>query len=232
MNVTWIGHGTFMFEDNGTTVLVDPYINGNPVAKVRAEDLSPSVILLTHAHNDHLGDTVSIAKRTNAPVIAIVEIADWLQTQGVENVLEGNFGGTIRFPDGSGSAKFVPAWHTSSYTTPSSVAAISNPAGFIIRFGGKTMYFAGDTGLFGDMALIGEEGIDIAFLPIGDKYTMGPADAARAAALVKAPLVFPMHYNTFPALKQDPHEFARLVEERTNGVSSVQILEPGECVEV
>jgi L-ascorbate metabolism protein UlaG (beta-lactamase superfamily) len=190
------------------------------------------VILITHAHADHIGDTVPIAQRTNAPVIAIVEIANWLRTQGVENVIEGNFGATIAFPNGTGSAKFVPAWHTSTYATQDGVEAISIPAGFIIRFGGRTMYYAGDTGLFGDMALIGEEGIDIAFLPIGDKFTMGPADAARAAALVKAPSVFPMHYNTFPAIQQDPHEFARLVHDRTNGASSVQVLYPGVSVEV
>lgn len=224
MKITFIGQSAFTFEADGKTVLTDPFIDGNPVATVKADTLNPTTILISHAHGDHVGDVVSIAKRTGAGVIAIVEIAEYLHGKGVENIKAGNFGGTIAF-DG-GTAKFVPAWHTSSFTDDGKKVAISIPAGFIIRFGGKSIYFAGDTGLFGDMKLIGEEGIDLAILPIGDNYTMGPADAVRAAKLIGARHVIPCHYNTFPLIAQDPEKFSADLEANTTSIGVV--LAPGE----
>jgi L-ascorbate metabolism protein UlaG (beta-lactamase superfamily) len=224
VKITFIGQSAFTFEADGKTVLTDPFIDGNPVATVKADSINPTTILISHAHGDHVGDVVSIAKRTGATVITIVEIAEYLHGKGVENIKPGNFGGTLSF-DG-GSAKFVPAWHTSSFTDDGKKVAISIPAGFIIRFGGKAIYFAGDTGLFGDMKLIGEEGIDLAILPIGDNYTMGPADAVRAAKLIGARHVIPCHYNTFPLIAQDPEKFKADLEANTTSIGKV--LAPGE----
>lgn len=224
VSITWIGHGTFQLAADGHTVLIDPFIDGNPTATVKAADLSPETILVTHAHGDHVADVVPIAKRTGTTVLAIAELAAWLGKQGVENTVGYNFGGTVAFP--GGTAKLVPAWHTS--VTPDG-AVSTPPAGFIVRFGGKTIYFAGDTALFGDMALIGEEGLDIAVLPIGDHFTMGPADAVRAAALLRAPIVIPGHYNTFPAVEQDAMAFAEAVAAGTS--SKVQIFAPGQTID-
>lgn len=224
MKITFIGQSAFTFEAEGKTILTDPFVDGNPVATVKADSLNPTTILLSHSHGDHLGNIVSIAKRSGATVITIVEIAEYLSGKGMEKIKAGNFGGTIAF-DG-GSAKFVPAWHTSTFTEDGKKVAIANPAGFIIRFGGKTTYFAGDTCLFGDMKLIGEEGIDLAILPIGDNFTMGPADAVRAAKLIGAQHVIPCHYNTFPLIAQDPEKFKAELEANTTSIGVV--LAPGQ----
>lgn len=228
MKLTWFGHAAFSLEADGKTVLVDPFISGNPVATVGAETLAADVILLTHAHGDHVGDTVDIAKRTGATVIATFELAGWIGKQGVEHVEAGNHGGTIPF-DG-GSVKFTPAWHTSSYGTPDGDVAPGVPAGLVVRFGGRTTYFAGDTCLFSDMQLIADEGLDIAIVPIGDRFTMGPADAVKAARLLRAGTVLPCHYNTFPGIRQDGDAFKRAVEEQT--ASRVLLPAPGETIEV
>lgn len=211
--LTWLGHSAFELKSDTANVLVDPFISGNPIATVNVDMLTPSTILLTHAHNDHVGDTVAIAQRTGAKVIATAELAGWLQSQGVEGAWAGNHGGTVAFE--GGTAKFVPAWHTSSYSTDEGVVAPGVPAGFVVRIDELTIYFAGDTALFLDMQLIGDEGIDLAVLPIGDNFTMGPRDAARAAGFVGAPHVIPCHYNTFPPIEQDPDDFRALVEEST-----------------
>ncbi len=223
IKLDYIGQSAFTLEANGKTVLLDPFVTGNPVATISADSLNPTTILISHAHGDHLGDAVAIAKRTGCVVITLVEIAEYLSEKGVENLQPGNFGGTVAF-DG-GTAKFVPAWHTSSFTDDGQKVAIGIPAGFIIRFGGKTIYFAGDTALFGDMKLIGEEGIDLAILPIGDNYTMGPADAIRAARLVGATFVLPCHYNTFPLIQQDAAKFKADLEAQTE--SKGIVLSPG-----
>lgn len=223
VKLDYIGQSAFTLEANGKTVLLDPFVTGNPVATISADSLNPTTILISHAHGDHLGDAVAIAKRTGCAVITLVEIAEYLSEKGVENLQPGNFGGTVAF-DG-GTAKFVPAWHTSSFTDDGQKVAIGIPAGFIIRFGGKTIYFAGDTALFGDMKLIGEEGIDLAILPIGDHYTMGPADAIRAARLVGATFVLPCHYNTFPLIQQDAAKFKADLEAQTE--SKGIVLSPG-----
>lgn len=223
VKLDYIGQSAFTLEANGKTVLLDPFVTGNPVATISADSLNPTTILISHAHGDHLGDAVAIAKRTGCVVITLVEIAEYLSEKGVENLQPGNFGGTVAF-DG-GTAKFVPAWHTSSFTEDGQKVAIGIPAGFIIRFGGKTIYFSGDTALFGDMKLIGEEGIDLAILPIGDNYTMGPTDAIRAAKLVGATFVLPCHYNTFPLIQQDAAKFKADLEAQTE--SKGIVLSPG-----
>ncbi len=227
MKLTYLGHAAFLMEADGKTVAVDPFLTGNPTAARAAEEISPGTILLTHAHNDHVGDTVAIAKRTGATVVATFELGEWLQGQGVEGAIDANHGGTVAF-DG-GTVKLTPAWHTSSYTHEGQVVAPGVPAGLVVRFGGKTVYFAGDTCLFGDMKLIGEEGLDVAVLPIGDHYTMGPADAVRAAEFLAAPAVVPCHYDTFPPIKQDVQAFKRLLEARTS--ARCLPLKPGESRE-
>jgi L-ascorbate metabolism protein UlaG (beta-lactamase superfamily) len=226
--LTYLGHSAFLLEGEGTTVAIDPFLSGNPRASHQPEQIAPQTILLTHAHNDHVGDTVAIAKRTGATVIATAELAWWIESQGVANANPANHGGTVAFA--GGSVKFTPAWHTSSYNDGGTRVAPGVPAGLVVRFGGKTIYFAGDTCLFGDMRLIGEEGLDLAVLPIGDHFTMGPVDAARAAEFLNAATVVPCHYNTFPPIEQDAQHFKRLVEERT--LSRCVVLAPGESHEV
>jgi L-ascorbate metabolism protein UlaG (beta-lactamase superfamily) len=227
--LTFIGHAAFLLEDDaGNVVVVDPFIEGNPATSMRAKGLKPNTILITHAHNDHVGDTVDLAKWNDAKVITVVELGDWLEAQGVRDVIGANHGGTVAFP--GGTVKFVPAWHSSSYFDGEKRVAHGVPAGIVVRFGGRTFYFAGDTALFGDMRLIGEERIDVAILPIGDHFTMGPDDAARAAALVDAKTVIPCHFNTFPPIRQDPEDFRARVAERAPG-SEVVVLAPGESVE-
>jgi L-ascorbate metabolism protein UlaG (beta-lactamase superfamily) len=223
VTLTWYGHSAFKLEAEGHAVLIDPFITGNPVATVGAEDVNAETILLTHAHNDHVGDTVEIAKRNDATVIATAELADWVGNQGVNNAIGANHGGTVKFA--GGSTKFVPAWHTSSYSTDDGNVAPGVPAGHVVRFGGKTMYFAGDTCLFLDMQLIGEEGLDVAVIPIGDHFTMGPKDAARAVSFLRAGVVIPCHYNTFPPIQQDPAQFKSDVESST--AAKVLIVEVG-----
>jgi L-ascorbate metabolism protein UlaG (beta-lactamase superfamily) len=224
--LTYIGHSAFHLEGGGKSVLIDPFITGNPAATMSAADFNPQTIILTHAHNDHVGDTVAIAKRTGATVIATFEIGTYLERQGV-NADPGNHGGTIAF-DG-GTTKFVPAWHTSSYSAGEEFVAPGVPAGHVVRFGGLTIYFAGDTCLFGDMKLIGEEGLDIAVIPIGDHFTMGPADAVRAVKFLEPRFVIPCHYNTFPPVKQDAAAFKEMVESQTS--ARCLPLKPGESHE-
>ena len=226
--LTYLGHSAFLLEADGKRVLVDPFLTGNPTASHAEPDVSPGTILITHAHNDHVGDAIAIAKRTGAQVISTFELGEWLQSQGVENATPGNHGGTIAF-DG-GTAKIVPAWHTSSYDTGDGLVAFGVPAGFVVRFGGKTVYFAGDTALFGDMQLIGDEGLDVAVLPIGDHYTMGPKDALRAATFLRARTVVPCHYDTFPPIRQDDEAFAAAVHAETD--SRCRPLAPGESMEI
>ncbi len=225
VSITWVGHGTWYLEDGDHRVLVDPFVESNPASGRKNADFSPQTILITHAHGDHVTDAADIAKRSGATVYAMVELASWIGGQGVEQTVGFNMGGTVEFP--GGSAKMTPAWHSS--VTPDG-AVSTPPNGFVVRFGGRTIYFAGDTALFGDMRLIGEEGLDIAVLPIGDHFTMGPADAVRAAALLGAPIILPGHYNTFPPIKQDVEAFASDVASKTS--SRVEIFQPGETREL
>jgi L-ascorbate metabolism protein UlaG (beta-lactamase superfamily) len=222
MDIRFLGHAAFELSDGSTSVLIDPFLTGNPKAAVAAEDLSPQAILLTHGHADHIGDTVSIATRAGSDVVAIVEIANELSADGVAQVHDPNLGGTVTFE--WGSVKLVPAWHTS--TTPK--GAVNVPAGLIVRFADKTIYHLGDTALFSDLGLIAETNgpIDVALMCIGGHYTMDRHDAAHAAKLIGAKQVIPCHYDTFPPIVTDAQAFKSEVE--SAGGSEVVVLAPGE----
>ncbi|MER2153466.1 MAG: metal-dependent hydrolase [Solibacillus sp.] len=225
MQISFHGHSVVKIVTNGTTILIDPFINGNGQTDLKVENEKPDVILLTHGHNDHVGDTVELAKTHDALVVAPNELADYLGWQGCK-VHNMHIGGARQFE--FGKVKFTQAFHGSSYVTENNeIIYMGMPAGILFTAEGKTIYHAGDTALFGDMELIGKRHpIDIAFLPIGDNFTMGPEDAAYAVSLLKPKIVVPVHYNTFPPIKQDPADFAKLVEG-----SEVQVLQPGEFVE-
>ena len=221
MEIRFLGHAAFELRDGDTTVLIDPFLTGNPKAAVAADELSPDAILLTHGHVDHLGDTVSIAKRTGADVVAIVEIANELTAEGVQNVSDPNLGGTVERD--WGWVRLVPAWHTS--TTPKGTANV--PAGLVVGIGGKVVYHLGDTALFSDLQLVGRrEPIDVALMCIGGHYTMDRFDAVEAARLVGAKQVIPCHYDTFPPIVTDAQAFKAEVE--ADGASQVVVLAPGE----
>ncbi|MEA2444155.1 MAG: hypothetical protein QOJ12_1447 [Thermoleophilales bacterium] len=221
MDIRFLGHACFELTDGDTRVLIDPFLTGNPKAAVEAADVDPTHIFLTHGHSDHIGDTVDIAKRTGAQVVAIVELAGELGESGVENVSDPNIGGTVRFDDVW--VRLTPAWHTS--TTPN--GTVNTPAGLVIGLGGKVVYHLGDTSLFSDLALPGKrDDIDVALMCIGGHYTMDRHDGVAAAELVGAKRVIPCHYNTFPPIETDAQEFKREVEATTN--SKVVILEPGD----
>lgn len=222
LTITWLGHAAFLLEAGDTRVLVDPFLTGNPAAAVQAADVEPTVILLTHAHNDHVGDAVEISKRTGATIIATNELGIYLGGEGAETI-GANIGGTVAF-DG-GSVKFVAAVHTSAFNDGNGFVAPGAAAGLVVRVGGQTVYLAGDTALFGDMALIGTEGLDVAIIPIGGHYTMDPKDAVLAVGLLHPSVVIPCHFNTFPLLEQDADEFAKNVSAATDATPVV--LTPG-----
>jgi len=236
MEIKFHGQSCFELSEGDATLLVDPFLKpNNPVAVASAEDVEPTHVALTHGHVDHMADAVAVAKRTGAHCVAIVELANWLDSQGVDAVTDPNLGGTVEFE--WGWIRLVPAWHTN--TIPGSDEApfsaehgisIGVPAGLVIRIGGKVVYHAGDTALFSDMKLIAErEPIDVVLLPIGGHYTMDRHDAVRAAEFIGAKTVIPMHYDTFPPIETDAEAFKEEVESRTS--SSVVILAPGESLD-
>ena len=220
MDVRFLGHACFTLSEGDTTLLIDPFLTGNPKGAASADEVDATTILLTHGHQDHYGDVVQIAKRTGATVVAITEVAGEIGEEGVD-VRDCNLGGTATFD--WGSVKLVPAWHTS--TTPK--GAVTTPAGLLISFGGKVVYHLGDTCLFSDLKLVGRRTpIDIALMCIGGHYTMDRHDAVDAAEFVGAKTIIPCHYNTFPAIESDAQAFKSEVESATS--SSVVVLEPGE----
>jgi L-ascorbate metabolism protein UlaG (beta-lactamase superfamily) len=219
MELRYLGHSAFELREGDTTVLVDPFLTGNPRAAASADELDATAILLTHGHGDHLGDTVAIAKRTGALVVAIPELANEIGAEGVE-VRDPNLGGTVVLE--WGSVKLVPAWHTA--VSPSGTA--HTPAGLVIEIGGTTVYHVGDTCLFSDLALVGRgRTLDVALVPIGGHYTMDRHEAVEAVKLIGAATVVPIHYDTFPPIETDVQAFKADVEAQTS--SKVVVLEPG-----
>ena len=219
MDIRFLGHAAFALEHDGKAILIDPFLTGNPKAAAAADEVAADAIFLTHGHADHLGDTVGIAKRTGAPVVAIVELAGEIGGEGVD-VIDPNIGGTADV--GFATVRLTPAWHTS--TTPK--GTISTPAGLVVEFGDKRIYHLGDTALFSDLALPSRRGhIDVALMCIGGHYTMDRFDAVVAAELVKADQIIPCHYNTFPPIEADVQAFKTDVQNA--GFAEVIVLDPG-----
>jgi L-ascorbate metabolism protein UlaG (beta-lactamase superfamily) len=221
LTLTWYGHAAIGLCVGGQEILVDPFLSDNPVATVGPEQVEPDYILISHGHGDHVGDAVSIAQRSGATVVSNFEIAQWMEAQGLK-VHAQHLGGGHEHP--FGYLKLTLALHGSALPDGSYGG---NPAGFLLTTpGGKKVYLAGDTGLFGDMRLIGEEGIDLAVLPIGDNFTMGPDDALRAVKLIQPKHVIPIHYDTWGLIAQDPDKWAQRVQAETD--AQVHVLKPGE----
>ena len=223
--VTWYGHAAFGLDVGGKRLLIDPFLTDNPTAAVKPDQVSADYILVSHGHGDHVGDAVDIAKRTKATVISNAEISRWFRAKGIETHAQ-HLGGGFTYP--FGYLKLTPAMHGSGLPDGSYGG---NPAGFLLTTpDGKRLYFACDTGLFGDMRLIGEEGIDLAALPIGDNFTMGPDDALRAVKLIQPKHVIPIHYNTWGLIAQDPDAWAKRVKAETQ--AQPHVLKPGESLEI
>lgn len=233
MEIKFHGQSCFELSEGETTVLVDPFLKpNNPIAVHTGEEVDPTHIALSHGHADHVADAVPVAKRTGAECVAIVELAHWLEAQGVESVKDPNFGGTVSYD--WGYISLVPAWHTN--TIPGSgedpfsaeTGVVVGPAaGLVIKIGDTTVYHAGDTCLFGDMKLIAQRSdIDVFLVPIGGHYTMDRHDAVVACEFVGAKTVIPMHYNTFPPIETDAEAFKADVESQTS--SQVVVLDPGQ----
>lgn len=219
--LTFHGHATFSLNLNGTQIVVDPFFAGNnPQATRSVDDVAADVILQTHGHGDHIADTIPLAKRTGAKVIANFEIANWLGAKGIQNTHAQHLGGG--FQHDFGYVKMTVALHGSGLPDG---AYGGMPGGFLISAGGKNIYFAGDTALFSDMSLIGAVGVDLAVLPIGDNFTMGPDDALQAVKFIKPKVVVPCHYNTWPPIQQDANAWAKRVTAETDTQAIVMKVE-------
>ncbi|MBM4071816.1 MAG: metal-dependent hydrolase [Planctomycetes bacterium] len=224
--VRWLGHACVLVESDGNNILMDPFLTGNPKAAVKASEVPADFILISHGHGDHVGDAIDIAKRTGATVVANYEISEWLKAQGLEKVHGMQHGGGFGFD--FGRLKLTLAFHGS--VLPDGTYG-GNPAGLhLFLKDGAKIYNAADTGLFGDMKLIGEAGIDLAILPIGDNYTMGPDDALRAVKLLQPKKVLPIHYDTWDLIAQNAAAWAECVKTETAALPV--ILQPGEWVTV
>lgn len=224
-HLTWYGHSAFRLDIGDDLIWIDPFLADNASASISPEEVEADYIIITHGHGDHVGDAVSIAKRTGALVISNFEICNWLESQGVDNTHPQHIGGGYSYP--FGYLKLTIAHHGSSLPDGSYGG---NPAGLLLTTKNETLYFAGDTGLFYDMRLIGEEGVDLAVLPIGDNFTMGPDDALKATQFINPKVVIPIHYNTFEVIQQDPNDWAQRVEMETE--SKALVLKPGDGYEL
>ncbi len=221
--LTYLGHSAFLIEGKTHSLVIDPFLNGNPLAKTKPADLKVDFVLITHAHGDHLGDSIEIAKNNGATIISTFEMANYCQSQGA-SAHPMHIGGAYYFP--FGRLKLTIAHHGSS--TPDG-AYMGQPSGMLITVDDKTFYHAGDTALFYDMKLIGElNEIDIAALPIGDNFTMGIDDAVKATEFLQAPMVVPMHYKTFDVIDVNPHEF---VEKLSSKGFEGRVLEVNETID-
>jgi L-ascorbate metabolism protein UlaG (beta-lactamase superfamily) len=221
VEIRFLGHACFELSDGTSRVLIDPFLSGNPKAAAKPDEMDPTHILLTHGHIDHVLDAAEIAKRTGATCVALVETANWLGKQGVENVVDPNLGGTVEFD--WGWVKLVQAFHSSETAD----GTVTYASGLVVSIGGKTVYHLGDTCLFGDLKLIAQRTpVDVAIVPIGGHYTMDRHDAVVAAELIGAATVIPCHFNTFPPIETDAQAFKADVESSTS--SKVVVLEPGE----
>jgi L-ascorbate metabolism protein UlaG (beta-lactamase superfamily) len=221
VNIRFLGHACFELSDGSSRVLIDPFLSANPKAAVKPDEVDPTHILLTHGHVDHLLDAAEIAKRTGAACVALVETANWLGKQGVENVSDPNLGGTVEFE--WGWVKLVQALHSSETHD----GTVTYASGLVVSIGGSTVYHLGDTCLFGDLELIARRTpVDVALMPIGGHYTMDRHDAVVAAELIGAATVIPCHYDTFPPIETDAQAFKSDVESQTS--SKVVVLAPGD----
>src|SRR5947209_14291434 len=223
--VRWLGHACLLIESDGRNVLIDPFLTGNPMAAASADQVPADLILISHGHGDHVGDAVAIAQRTGATVLSNYEISNWLQQspRGLTKVHGLQHGGGFTFDSGI-RVKLTLAFHGSALPDGSNGG---NPCGFLLSFpDGTKVYDAADTGLFGDMKLIGEEGLDLALLPIGDNYTMGPDDAVRAVKLLSPRRVVPIHYSTWELIAQDAGAWAERVRRETQ--AEPVVLRPGD----
>lgn len=217
----WLGHATFLLETAGHSIIIDPFLNDSPTAPIKADDVKADFVLISHGHFDHVSDAASITKRNKATVVSNFEICDWLGKQGAESTQPMNLGGAIDLP--FGRVKLTVAHHSS--VLPDGTYG-GNPGGFLITLAdGKKLYFACDTALFGDMKLIGAAGLDLAVVPIGDRFTMGPDDAVEAVKLLQPKRVLPEHYNTWPPIEQDAQAWAARVKKETK--AEPVVLEPG-----
>jgi L-ascorbate metabolism protein UlaG (beta-lactamase superfamily) len=220
--LTWLGHATWQLQTQKHTLLIDPFLDDNPSATAKSQDMGADFILCSHGHFDHVADAAKIANRTGATIISNYEICEWFAKQGVKNTLGMNLGGSASLP--FGQVKLTIAFHSSQLPDG---AYGGNPGGFLISLTqGPRIYFACDTALFGDMQLIGAAGIDVAVLPIGDLFTMGPEDSVQATKLLSPSRVVPSHFNTWPPIAQDPQAWAKMIRESTS--AEPVVLKPGE----